>query len=629
VNTKLSVSTTAIGAGSSNTATAAGTCTGGAIRLTSDYTNNGKSDWHLPSFSELAELYAQRNLSGIGIGSPAVYFWSSSECTPGFGCSGITARMYRFNDGATNFNGAKTTLSGVRYLAVRAFAPSPPFTVTYDGNSPSSGSSPTDATGYATSATVTVAGDTGTLAKTGYSFGGWCTTQPAAGSACSGTARAASSTFTINSNVTLYAVWTGNPLTVTTDEQGGSAIADASTASGASMNSPGTPTRAGYTFAGWFTASTGGSAITFPYAHGQTANFTLYAQWTFTVTTDEQGGSAIANASTTTGASMNSPGTPTRAGYTFAGWFTASSGGSAITFPYAHGQTASFTLYAQWTGDTLTVTTEEQGGSAIANASTTTGASMNSPGTPTRAGYTFAGWFTASSGGSAITFPYAHGQTANFTLYAQWACVGEGAVACVVGDIGPGGGIIFYVSLGYFTSTGSTCGTTCLYLEVSPDSAEAARSWSTGANQTSEVGGGQARGTAIGSGHQNSREIALQTGNVAATSAAMYARSYTGGGKTDWYLPALDELRELCKYARQQTTGNTSVACTDAGTLRSGFSSTSNYFASTETWANNANVIRFSDGFGSDPAGAGVTMKSVALRARPIRAVGPPELGQA
>jgi uncharacterized repeat protein (TIGR02543 family) len=557
VNTNLSVSTTAIGAGSSNTDTAAKTCTGGAIRLTSDYTNNGKSDWHLPSFSELAELYAQRNLSGIGIGSPAVYFWSSSECTPGFGCSGITARMYRFNDGATNFNGAKTTLSGVRYLAVRAFAPSPPFTVTYDGNSPSSGSSPTDATGYATSATVTVAGDTGTLAKTGYSFGGWCTTQPAAGSACSGTARAASSTFTINSNVTLYAVWTGNPLTVTTDEQGGSAIADASTASGASMNSPGTPTRAGYTFAGWFTASTGGSAITFPYAHGQTANFTLYAQWTFTVTTDEQGGSAIANASTTTGASMNSPGTPTRAGYTFAGWFT------------------------------------------------------------------------ASSGGSAITFPYAHGQTANFTLYAQWACVGEGAVACVVGDIGPGGGIIFYVSLGYFTSTGSTCGTTCLYLEVSPDSAEAARSWSTGANQTSEVGGGQARGTAIGSGHQNSTEIALQTGNVAATSAAMYARSYTGGGKTDWYLPALDELRELCKYARQQTTGNTSVACTDAGTLRSGFSSTSNYFASTETWANNANVIRFSDGFGSDPAGAGVTMKSVALRARPIRAVGPPELGQA
>ncbi|NBT21228.1 MAG: cell surface glycoprotein, partial [Actinobacteria bacterium] len=79
-----------------------------------------------------------------------------------------------------------------------------------------------------------------------------------------------------------------------------------------------------------------------------------------------------------------------------------------------------FTLYAQWTANTLTVTTDEQGGSAVSNGSTTTGASMSSPGTPTRSGYTFNGWFTASSGGSAISFPYAHGQTANFTLYAQW-----------------------------------------------------------------------------------------------------------------------------------------------------------------------------------------------------------------
>ncbi|MBU3703572.1 MAG: hypothetical protein FGM42_04265, partial [Ilumatobacteraceae bacterium] len=58
------------------------------------------------------------------------------------------------------------------------------------------------------------------------------------------------------------------------------------------------------------------------------------------------------------------------------------------------------------------------------NGSTTTGASIAaSPGTPTRAGYTFNGWFAASTGGSAITFPYAHGQTANFTLFAQWTVI--------------------------------------------------------------------------------------------------------------------------------------------------------------------------------------------------------------
>jgi len=157
-----------------------------------------------------------------------------------------------------------------------------------------------------------------------------------------------------------------------------------------------------------------------------TANTTLYAQWTasqLTVTTDEQGGSAIASVSTTTGGTISSsPGTPTRSGYTFNGWFTASTGGSALSFPYTHNQTANFTLYAQWTANTLTVTTDEQSGSAIDSVSTTTGGTISSsPGTPTRSGYTFNGWFTASTGGSALSFPYTHNQTANFTLYAQWS----------------------------------------------------------------------------------------------------------------------------------------------------------------------------------------------------------------
>ena len=79
---------------------------------------------------------------------------------------------------------------------------------------------------------------------------------------------------------------------------------------------------------------------------------------------------------------------------------------------------------ATWTANTLTITYDSQGGSSISNGSTTTGASISaSPGTPTRSGYTFNGWFAASSGGSAISFPYAHGQTANFTLYAQWTVV--------------------------------------------------------------------------------------------------------------------------------------------------------------------------------------------------------------
>ena len=137
----------------------------------------------------------------------------------------------------------------------------------------------------------------------------------------------------------------------------------------------------------------------------------------FTITYNSQGGSAISGDSTTTGASIStSPGTPTRSGYSFNGWFVTASGGSAITFPYAHGQTSNFTLYAQWIGNTLTITNDSQGGSSISSGTTTTGSTVaTSPGTPTRSGYAFNGWFVASSGGSAITFPYTHNQTANFT----------------------------------------------------------------------------------------------------------------------------------------------------------------------------------------------------------------------
>lgn len=67
------------------------------------------------------------------------------------------------------------------------------------------------------------------------------------------------------------------------DSQGGSAISNVSTASGGSLADPGTPTKAGYTFKGWFTAATGGSPIAFPYAHSQNADFTLFAQWNVVV----------------------------------------------------------------------------------------------------------------------------------------------------------------------------------------------------------------------------------------------------------------------------------------------------------------------------------------------------------
>lgn len=69
------------------------------------------------------------------------------------------------------------------------------------------------------------------------------------------------------------------------------------------------------------------------------------------VSYDTQGGSSITTGSVSASGVLNDPGTPTRTGFTFTGWFTAASGGSALVFPYTHGQLSSFTLYAQWVQD--------------------------------------------------------------------------------------------------------------------------------------------------------------------------------------------------------------------------------------------------------------------------------------
>ena len=72
---------------------------------------------------------------------------------------------------------------------------------------------------------------------------------------------------------------------------------------------------------------------------------------------------------------------------------------------------------------TVAITYDAQGGSAVSDgdASTTVGGLIGArPTNPTRDGYTFTGWFTAASGGTQVTTSGAHGQTDDFTLYAQW-----------------------------------------------------------------------------------------------------------------------------------------------------------------------------------------------------------------
>ncbi|TQM66093.1 putative repeat protein (TIGR02543 family) [Klugiella xanthotipulae] len=107
------------------------------------------------------------------------------------------------------------------------------------------------------------------------------------------------------------------------------------------------PTAPGGTeFVGWFTAPTGGTAVTAaPAAQGQT----LYAQFvpfpTFTVTFDSAGGSAVAAvADLASGDLVAEPTAPIRDGFTFDGWVRA---GEAYDFSTP--VTSNITLVAAWT----------------------------------------------------------------------------------------------------------------------------------------------------------------------------------------------------------------------------------------------------------------------------------------
>jgi|688.fasta_scaffold242702_1 hypothetical protein len=171
-----------------------------------------------------------------------------------------------------------------------------------------------------------------------------------------------------------------------------------------------------------------------------------------------------------------------------------------------------------------------------------------------------------------------------------------------IGDTGPGGGIIYFYQAAGF-NCGPTRASTCKYLEAAPSGwntgADPAISWATNINdnQTTAVPAGGAALNGIGNGYKNSEDIVAQTGNVAASSAAVAARAYRGNGLTDWYLPTSDEVQEL--YNQRTTVGG----------LGTDF-----YWSSHQTGTNSASAKRFSDGAG------GSGNKFFAFLVRPIRA---------
>lgn len=124
--------------------------------------------------------------------------------------------------------------------------------------------------------------------------------------------------------------------------------------------------------------------------------------------------------------SVNLP-KPTKSGYTFGGWYTASSGGTKVNNTYT--PTGNITLYAHWSANSYRLSFDANGCGTLgvsyvtATVGKTYGDADDGDGLPSIAlttGKKFDGWYTSSSGGNKITnSTTVTASSDNGTLYAH------------------------------------------------------------------------------------------------------------------------------------------------------------------------------------------------------------------
>jgi len=180
-----------------------------------------------------------------------------------------------------------------------------------------------------------------------------------------------------------------------------------------------------------------------------------------------------------------------------------------------------------------------------------------------------------------------------------------GTITYNVGDTGPGGGIIFYVDETGFTMTDD--GSTAHYLEAAPanwngGAADSTLVWSNTPSQLVKDATGEETAPDIGAGRKNT---ALMLKQDATAPAAKVCKDYTGGGKSDWFLPSQCELFELWRLYSVKGYGS-------YGGLMGSY-----YWSSSEDSASYAWLQGFGDG------GQGLNHKANTFSVRAVRAFNP------
>lgn len=187
------------------------------------------------------------------------------------------------------------------------------------------------------------------------------------------------------------------------------------------------PTRAGYEFGGWFLSSdfSGAAQTTIP--AGTDSNVYVYAKWIKTYNiTYHLGGGENAESNPQTFNEKTLPltlATPTREGFTFAGWYQnpAYSGNQMTTIEI--GTEKNVSLWAKWNAVEYSVSYNLNGGTNN-DQNITKYTILDTPVklyNPTYEGFVFEGWFTKSDfSGEKITY-LSKDNLGDVTLYAKWS----------------------------------------------------------------------------------------------------------------------------------------------------------------------------------------------------------------
>ncbi|EHV5201675.1 InlB B-repeat-containing protein [Listeria monocytogenes] len=218
-------------------------------------------------------------------------------------------------------------------------------------------------------------------------------------------------------NVTLYARFASKTYPMTFDN-GGVTTTETVDYDGLAEE-PTTPTKAGYTFDGWYDAETGGKKWDFAQDKMPANPVTLYARFTmnnYTATFNNDG-------TTTTQTvdyqeALTEPTEPTKDGYTFDGWYDAQTGGNKWNFATNKMPANNITLYARYSVKSYTATFDKEGTTTTQTANYDS--LLTEPAAPTKDGYTFDGWYDAETGGNKWNFATNKMPAKNVTLYARF-----------------------------------------------------------------------------------------------------------------------------------------------------------------------------------------------------------------